>query len=190
MAVESDSSPAPDLVRRPDRPRQLQLTDAHRRIEREVRPPMRRAGRRGRPPQLQGMWPLADGAKLCASRPGDPTPDRGLASFRALLRDARQKGADFRLPVPAVTAERPDRRELSCLCPPGHSLRVNPEHRGNFRRGKQRFCLWCTCRHVDGLSSWTGTAIPIYFCCCSRLLAKPASDVLYSPLRPYCHHQP
>jgi hypothetical protein len=43
-----------------------------------------------------------------ASRPGDPTPDRGLASFRALLRNTREKGADFGLPVPAVTAKRPD----------------------------------------------------------------------------------
>src|SRR5580704_15186505 len=33
------------------------------------RPPMRRAGRRGRPPQLLGMWPLADGATLSASHP-------------------------------------------------------------------------------------------------------------------------
>src|SRR5580704_3210320 len=108
MAVETTASRSPGLPRRPDRPRQLPLTDAHRRIEREVRPPMRRAGRRGRPPQLLGMRPQAGGATPSASHPGDATPDRGHASFRALLRDTRQKGADLGLPVPAVTAERPD----------------------------------------------------------------------------------
>jgi hypothetical protein len=54
--------------------------------------------------QMAAGW----GASSSASRPGDPTPDRGLASFRALLRDTRKKGADFGLPVPAVTAKRPD----------------------------------------------------------------------------------
>jgi hypothetical protein len=44
------------------------LTDAQHRIEREARPPMRCAGRRGRPPQLLGKWPLADCAALRASR--------------------------------------------------------------------------------------------------------------------------
>jgi hypothetical protein len=130
-----DSPAASGSTWRPDRPRQLSLADALRRIEREVRPPMRRPGRRGRPPQLLGKWPLAGRASSCASRPGDPTPDRGHASFRALLRYTRKKGADFSLPVPAVAAERPDRRELSCLCPSGYSLRINPEHRGDFRRG-------------------------------------------------------
>jgi hypothetical protein len=69
---------------------------------------MRCAGRRGRPPQLQDKWPLADGATLSASLSGVGTPDRGHASFRALLRDTRQKGADLSLPVPAMAAECPD----------------------------------------------------------------------------------
>jgi hypothetical protein len=34
------------------------------------------------------------------------------------------------------------------------------------------------------------TAIPTYFSYRSWLLVKPALDVPYSPLRPYCHHQP
>ncbi len=107
-AVATTTPRSPGASRRPDRPRQLPLTDAHRRIERETRPPMRCAGHRGRPPQLLGKWPLADGATLSASLPGDATPDRGHASFRALLRDTRQKGADLSLPVPAVTTECPD----------------------------------------------------------------------------------
>jgi hypothetical protein len=107
-AASATASRSPGADRRPDRPRQLPLTDAHRRIEREARPPMRCAGHRGRPPQLLGKWPLADGATSSASHTGDETPDRGHASFRALLRDSRQKGADLGLPVPAVTAERPD----------------------------------------------------------------------------------
>jgi hypothetical protein len=44
-----------------------------------------------------------------------------------------------------VSAERPDRREFSCLCPPGHCLRVNPEHGRYFRWRKQRLGFWCTC---------------------------------------------
>jgi hypothetical protein len=107
-AAWAAASRSPASSRRPDRPRQLPRTDAHRRIEREARPPMRCAGHRGRPPQLLDKWPLADGATLSASLPGAATPDRGHASFRALLRDTRQKGADLSLPVAAVAAECPD----------------------------------------------------------------------------------
>ena len=59
------------------------------------------------PPNCLGKWPLADCAAL---RPGlsGVAPERGHASFRALLRDAREKGANFGLPVSAVTSERPD----------------------------------------------------------------------------------
>jgi hypothetical protein len=60
------------------------------------------------PPNCLGKWPLADRATLRTSRSGDLMPDRGHASFRALLRYARQKGAYFRFPVPAVAAECPD----------------------------------------------------------------------------------
>jgi hypothetical protein len=122
------------------------LTDALHRIEREARPPMRCAGHRGRPPQLLGKWPLADDATLRASRSRRCNARGcGHASFRALLRDARQESADFSLPVPTVPAERPDRRELSRLRPPGHCLRVNPEHCCNFCGREQWLSLWCTC---------------------------------------------
>src|ERR1700722_2510877 len=77
--------------------------------------------------------------------PGAATPDCGHSSFRALLRDSRQKCANLSLPVPAVTAESPDRRELACLRPPGHCLRVNPEHCCNFCRREQWLSLGCTC---------------------------------------------
>jgi hypothetical protein len=96
------------------------------------------------PPNFSGKWPLADRASVRPSLSG-VVPESGHASFRALLRDTRQKGANFGLPVPAVTAERPDRRQLSSLCPSGNCLRVNPEHRCDFRWGKQRLSLWCTC---------------------------------------------
>jgi hypothetical protein len=81
------------------------------------------------------------------------------ASLRALLRNARQKGTDLGLPVAAVTAERPNRRELPCLCPPSDCLGVNPEHCCDLCRREQRLGLWCTCRHNDGLSSWTSLVI-------------------------------
>jgi len=96
------------------------------------------------PPNYLGKWPLADRTVVRPSLSG-VAPESGHASFRALLRDTRQKGTNFRLPVPAVTAEGPDRRELSSLCPPGNCLRVNPEHCRDFRWRKQRLSLWCTC---------------------------------------------
>jgi glycine cleavage system protein P-like pyridoxal-binding family len=40
---------------------------------------------------------------------------------------------------------------------------------------------------VYGLSSWTSTAI--LRCSYVWLRVEPAVDVLYGPLRPYCHHQ-
>jgi len=79
--------------------------------------------------------------------------------LRALLRDARQQSAHLSLPVPAVTAERPDRGELPCLGPSRDSLRIHPEHRCYLGRREQRLGLRCACRHCYGLSSWTGTAI-------------------------------
>jgi len=121
------------------------LTDAHHRIEREARPPMRCAGRRGRPPQLHDLGRQLTVRRCASAPPGAATPGCGPVSFRALLRNPRQKGADLGLPVATVAAKRPDRRELARLGPPGHCLRVNPEHRCNFCRRKQRLSLWCTC---------------------------------------------
>jgi len=93
---------------------------------------------------------LANGRWLIAQLrvpavPGAVTPDCGLASFRALLRYPRQKSANLSLPVPAMSAERPDRRELACLRPSGNCLRVNPEHRCNFCGREQWLSLWRTC---------------------------------------------
>ncbi len=80
-------------------------------------------------------------------------------SLRALLRDASEQCPDFRLPVPAVPAKGTDGSQLPGLGPPRDGLRVNPEHGRDLCWGQQRLGLWRTCRHVDGLSSWTGTAI-------------------------------
>jgi len=118
-------------LRRPDRPRHPP-TDAHHRIERGTRPPMRCAGRRGRPPQLLQACGRRLVAQHCAPASQRCGAGRGHASLRTLLRDTRQEGADLSLPVPAVTAKRADRREFACLCPPGDCLRVNPEHRRDF----------------------------------------------------------
>lgn len=85
--------------------------------------------------------------------------------LRALLRDARQQRADLRLAVPAVSAQRPDRCQLPSLRPPSHRLRVNPKHRGDLCRCQQLLDFWGTCRHFDGLSSWTGIAILRPFVC-------------------------
>jgi hypothetical protein len=154
----------PPVIRpgRPDRPRRLHWPKAPHRIEHEARPPMRSADGRGRPPQLftdVASCGRRDGAHRC---PGD-SQAAATASLRALLRDTRQESTDLGLPVAAVAAECPDRRELPCLRPPGDCLRVNPEHCCDLCRSEQRLGLWCTCRHNDGLSSWTSPVIPYFF---------------------------
>src|SRR5690606_34283560 len=77
-----------------------------------------KAGRRVRRPALSG--------------PGGPGPSRELPppgnrhapgrSLRALAGDTGQQGADFRLAVAAVAAERPDRGQLARLGPAGHGI--------------------------------------------------------------------
>src|SRR5690606_7401894 len=59
----------------------------------------------------------------------------GLA---ALLRNAREQGADLGFAVAAVPAERADRRELAGLRPARDRLRVDAEHGGDLSRGQQR----------------------------------------------------
>src|SRR5215468_2263621 len=107
-------------------------------------------------------------------------------SLRTRLRNACEQGADLRLPVPAVTAESADGRELASLRPSGDGLGIHAEHRGDLCRCQQRFSFGRACRHVYGLSSWTSTAD----LASSRawLLVEPVGDVPYGPLRPYCHH--
>ena len=56
--------------------------------------------------------------------------------LRTLLRDSRQQGPDFRLPIPTVTTKGPDRCELSGLGPPRDGFRVHPEHCGDLGRRK------------------------------------------------------
>jgi hypothetical protein len=131
--------------RRPDRPRQRLLTDAQHRIDAKRAPRCGELAAGVDPPNYETYWPLAACAASGSSLPGSATPGRDRVLFRALLRDPREKRANLCLPVPAVTAECPDRRELASLCPAGDSFRVNPEHCGNFCRREQRLRLWCTC---------------------------------------------
>ena len=97
------------------------------------------------PPNYETNRPLAAYAASGTNLPGSATPGRGQASFRALLRDPREERANLCLPVPAVTTERPDRRELASLCPAGDGFRVNPEHCGNFSGREQGLRLWRAC---------------------------------------------
>jgi hypothetical protein len=118
-----------------------------------------------------------------APAPEDRAPGRGQALLRALLRDAREQSTNLRLTVPTVAAQSPDGRQLPSLCPPCHRFRINSEHCCDLGRRKQRLGLWGTCRHYDGLSSWT-------------LSCDPASDVFMAPFRAclgcpiwsYCYH--
>ena len=97
-------------------------------------------------------------------------PGRGQALLRALLRDSRKQGTNLRLTVPTVAAQSPNGRQLSSLRPPCDRFRIYSEHCCDLGRRKQRLSLWGTCRHYDGLSSWT-------------LSCDPASDVFLAPFR-------
>ena len=113
---------------------------------------------------------------------------RGQVSLRTLLRNSREQCANLCLPIPTVPAERTNGSQLPGFGPPCDGLRVNPEHGRDLCWGQQRLGLWRACRHVDGLSSWTGTAI-LRFIAVPGSIGEPAVDVLYGLLRPYCHHQ-
>ena len=131
---------------------------------------------------------LREPAPLCVGARRRPT------LLRALLRYAREQGTDLRFAVAAVTAKRPDGRQLSGLCPTSDRFRVNPEHSCHLGRRKQWLGLWGTCRHFDGLSSWTQIEILRLLCFMAPFGAwprfpEPAVDVQYGLLLPYCHHQ-
>src|SRR5215469_1092177 len=68
--------------------------------------------------------------------------------LRTRLRNAREQGANLCLPIPAVTAERTNGRELAGLRPPRHGLGIHAEHRRDLGWRQQRFSFWCACRHV------------------------------------------
>ena len=105
------------------------------------------------------------------------------ALLRALLRDPRKQGTNLRLTVTPMTAKRPDGSQLSGLRPPGHRLRVNPEHGCHLGRRKQRLGFWGACRHFDGLSSWIPIAI-------LRLLwfLAPFGSLPWMSHMVYCYH--
>jgi len=128
-------------------------------ISREPRPPVRRPDRRGRPPLANFASPQVVARYRTSARPARCAPGCGQVSLRALLGNARQQSAHLCFPIPSVTTKGPDRCELPGLGPSRDRFRVNPEHCGDLGRRKQRLGLRCTCRHFDGLSSWTGTAI-------------------------------
>ena len=89
--------------------------------------------RRGRPPAKPSE-------QRQANRTGSRSPplpgarSRGGLLLRTLLRDPREQGTNLRLTVATVSAQRPDRRQLPCFCPPRNGLRVDPEHRGDLGR--------------------------------------------------------
>jgi hypothetical protein len=107
-AVCATAPPASCYVQEAGSTPATSLTDAHRRIDAKCAPRCGVLAAGVDPPKHLGNGPLANGTTLSASHSGDSTPDCGHASLRALLRDARQKGADLSLPVPAVAAKRPD----------------------------------------------------------------------------------
>lgn len=69
---------------------------------------------------------------LCVRASGLPTI--------TLLRDCPTKQlSHLSLEVSAVSTQRSDRRQLACLRPPGHGLRVYPKKCRNLRRREQGF---------------------------------------------------
>src|SRR5229473_4073079 len=152
-------------------------------------PPYAAHGHRGRPPLVllslllsTSLWPPpAHTSRAVSADLPLIAPGSGQASLRALLRDPRQQGANLCLPVPTVTTERADGRQLAGLSPSSDGFRVHPEHGRDLCRCQQRLGLWCACRHVYGLSSWTGTAI-LRFVAVPGSVGEPAVDVPYGLL--------
>jgi len=127
-------------------------------------------------------WPLRTESCAAAGRAYRlPPGSRRCVLLRALLRDTSEQCPDFRLPVPAVPAKGTDRSQFPGLGPPRDGLRVNPEHGRDLCWGQQRLGLWRTCRHVDGLSSWTGTAILRSCVSCSGCPLWSTQTILPSP---------
>src|SRR5262249_38232554 len=114
-----------------------------------------------RPDDRWDRSPLTPCSCCCVVAAGRPLT--GLAScellFGTRLRDPREEGADLGFPVPPVAPQGPDRRQLAGVCPACDRCGSHGEHRCDLRRGKQGLSLGRACRHVYGLSSWTGTAI-------------------------------
>src|SRR5581483_5370892 len=140
--------PSPE---RPDRPRQRLPVPSLTRATCDCRP------------RFPACWPPGPTPRTCAFGPlAQPPVVCGIVrtSLRAWLRDACQQCANLCLPIPAVTAKRTDGCELASLRPPRNGLGVDPEHRGDLRRREQGLSLGCACRHMYGLSSWTGTPDP------------------------------
>src|SRR5262245_65144733 len=73
---------------------------------------------------------------------------RSLRTTLLLTRDPLQQSTDFGLAVTTVSPKRPDRRQLSGLCPPSDGLRVDTEHRGDLRRREQRLSVGRACCHL------------------------------------------
>src|SRR5262245_11983807 len=125
---------------------------------RQLRPPTWR-------PTATGADPPCPAFLFAAAKPRLGCPDARHGArytrvlLRTLLRDPCQQGTDLCFPVPTVATQRPDGRQLARFSPTRDGLRVDPEHRCDLRRRQKRLCFWCSCRHVYGLSSWTGTAI-------------------------------
>src|SRR5215207_845147 len=81
-----------------------------------------------------------------------------VSAAGALLLDlgraaALEESTDLGLLVAAVPAQRADRRELACLCPPSDRLGIDTEHRGDLSRREQRL-------GVCGLARGHGSSLP------------------------------
>lgn len=109
-----------------------------------------------RPPWRKGSWQRPAAPARTAQAPhkaGPATRPGGDAAYgtsagsetwgrrhlSTLQRDPRQERLHLGLAITSVTAESPDRCQLSRLRPPGDRLRVNAEHARNLCRRQQRF---------------------------------------------------
>src|SRR6266487_2197252 len=113
---------------------------------------------------------------------GRPDGEDGRRSLGALLRNTREQCTNLSLPVAPVSPQRADRGQFASLRPACDGLGVDAKHRGDLRGRQQRLCLWCTCGHVRGLSSWTSGAI-LRFLCCLVLRGERVGDVQIWPDR-------
>jgi hypothetical protein len=96
--------------------------------------------------EMMRGWKVANYRLVAANAREENKACRSLL-LRALLRDSRQEGPDFGLPVPAVASKGSDGGQFPRLRPPRDRLRVDTEHGRNLSRCQQRLGFGRSCGH-------------------------------------------
>ena len=154
-----------------------------------LRPPMRSAGRRGRPPHLllhvaAGRRRVFAPARRAGAKSQTAAPCHSERCCGMPAKRARTSVSRYRRWPPSVRIDVSFPAFAHLVTVFGSTLNIVATSAG------------VSSGSASGVRADMLTASPpgpelriLHFFCCSWLLTKPAPDVLYSPLRPYCHHQ-